>query len=193
MRRILGLLLLVVGLLGLAACGDDGGGTADADRDDDEAAAVEDETTTTAGADNDVVCEHLATVDRLDAESGRVTDSAVAQMNAGADPSIVIAALHESADLIESSQAEATAEYAAAAAAASPEVAADIEALAASSNALAPSIVAAFRAVDSVEDMATLEQVFDTPELQEAARTGAAAAQSLSRFTDVVCGFSMTD
>jgi hypothetical protein len=190
MRRTAALLLLA-GLL--AACGDDGGGSA-ADPDaGDEASAADERTTTTVGADNDVVCEHLGTVERLDTESGRVRDSAIAQMNVGADPAVVIAALHESADLIESGLPEMAAAYAAAAAAADPEVAADIEALAESTATLSPTIVGALRSVSSVEDMASLEQAFDSPEFLATAQAAAASAQSLNRYTEVVCGFTITD
>jgi hypothetical protein len=185
MRRTATLLLLLG--LSAAGCGDDGGSA------DSGSGAAEDETTTTTvdGADNDVVCEHLDRVDQLDAESGRVADSAVAQMGAGAEPAVVIAALHESAAMIESSGPEAAAAYAAAAAAADPEVAADIDAVAAASAALTPAMVAAFRAIDSVDDLATLEQAFSSPELLAAARSGAAAVQSLNRFTEAVCGFTL--
>jgi hypothetical protein len=185
MRRVATLLLLV----GLAAtgCADDGGSGGNG------SAAADDVTTTSIvdDADSDTVCEHLGRVDQLDAESGRVTDSAVAQMNAGAEPAVVIAAIHESAALIESSGPEAAAAYAAAAAAADPEVAIDIEAVAAASATLAPAMVAALRAVDSVDDLATLEQAFSSPELLAAARSGAAAVQSLNRFTEAVCGFTL--
>jgi hypothetical protein len=190
MRRIAAVLLLVGPLL--AACGDDGGSAAGSDADADEPSAPA-ETTTTAGADNDVVCEHLGTVERLDTESGRVSDSAIAQMNAGADPAVVIAALHESADLIESGLPEIAAAYAAAAAAADPDVAADIEALAESTATLSPTIVGALRSVSSVEDLAAMEQAFDSPEFLATAQAAAASAQSLNRYTEVVCGFTITD
>ena len=74
--------------------------------------------------------------------------------------------------MIESSGPEAAAAYAAAAAAADPEVAADIDAVAAASAALTPAMVAAFSAIDSVDDLATLEQAFSSPELLAAARSG---------------------
>ena len=47
--------------------------------------------------------------------------------------------------------------------------------------------------MSSVEDMATLDQAFNSPEVQTAAQAGPAAAQSLDRFTEVICGFTMTD
>ena len=114
-------------------------------------------------------------------------------MQAGADPAIVIAALHDTAAMLEAAQPQMATAYAAAAAAAEPEVAADIEALAAASAALSPLMVAAFHSVDSVDDLATLDQAFSTPELLAAAQQGAAAAVSLNRFTEAVCGFTLTD
>jgi hypothetical protein len=192
MRRT-GTLLL---LLGLAAtgCGDDGGSADRADLDDGASSSV-DETTTAAAdtSDTEVVCEHLGTVEQLDRESGRASESAVAQMQAGADPAIVVAALHDTAAMLEAAQPQMATAYAAAAAAAQPEVAADIEALAASSAALSPLMVAAFDSLDSVDDLATLDQAFSTPELLAAAQQGAAAAVSLNRFTEAVCGFTLTD
>ena len=190
MRRTATLLLL----LGLAAtgCGDDGG-SADGD---DGASPVDAETTTTVAADTsdtEVVCEHLGTVEQLDRESGRASESAVAQMQAGADPEIVITALHDTAAMLEAAQPQMATSYAAAAAAAEPDVAAHIEALAASSAALSPLMVTAFDSVDSVEDLATLDQVFSTPELLAAAQQGAAATVGLNRFTEAVCGFTLTD
>ena len=193
MRRSVSLLLLLSGLV-LAACGDDGGEGAAA-RDADESSGTDEQSTTTAaaGADNEAVCEHLERVEQLDTESGRVTDSAIAQMNAGADPAVVVAALHESADLIESGLPEIAASYAAAAGAAAPDVAADIEALAEATAAISPTIIGALRGVTSVEDMASLDQAFGSPDVLALAQSAAAATQSVNRFTEVVCGFTITD
>jgi sirohydrochlorin ferrochelatase len=185
------LLLLLVGLI--AGCGDDEGGAGTGT---DDRASSRDETTTSDpvdSVDNGVVCEHLGRIDRLDRESQRVTDSALAHMQAGGDPAGVIAALGETATMLQSGQAEVAEAYAAASAAASPEVAADIDALAASTAVLTPRLIEAFVAVDSIEDLATFDQAFSSPELLAAAQQGASATLSLDRFTNAVCGFSLTD
>jgi hypothetical protein len=197
MRRTAALLLLTTGLLGLGACTDGGGSAADLERDDDEPSPLDDDATTTttaaSGAGNDLVCEHLERIEELDREASRVSESAVAQMNAGAEPAVVIAALHEQAAMLQAGQAEMDSAYAAAAAAADPDIAANITELAESTATIMPTLIAVLGGVETIEDMQGMEAALSTPEFTAAARTAATATLELDRFTEAVCGFSMSD
>ena len=54
-------------------------------------------------------------------------------------------------------------------------------------------LVPTFRGVASLDEVGEIEQAMGSPEVLALAREGASATMSVSRFTEVVCGFSMTD
>lgn len=189
-RRHRTVALAVALAAGLAACGDDGLESGDRTS----TTRRERSEPTADVSDNDVVCEQLRTVQRIDREGGRAAESAMARLQAGVgDLDSVLAALRESADFLEEHQAEVDAAYGAAAAAARSDLAADLELLRANTAVLTPRLVEGLRGVHTVEDLSALEASLETPELRALARESAVAARSLDRYTSAVCGFTFSD
>ena len=147
--------------------------------------------TTRLRSDNDGACDHLAEVREIDRETGRLS-GVVAQTILGGDDAAVLAAAEALAVHVESTAPAVAAAYAEAAEVAPESASAAIEALAASAAASAPQLAALMRSATSAEDLAALYRALGSDELPETPQGDAELRDTISRYTDVICGFSMT-
>jgi hypothetical protein len=174
--------LAVLAAASSAACGSDGSG---------EEPVADTVATTRLRSQNDAACEHLAEVREVDRETARLS-AAVAGAIPGGDDAAVLAAAEALAAHVESSAPAVAAAYADAAAVAPESAAAAIEALAASAADTGPRLAALMRSATSTQDLARLYAALGAAEVPETPESDDELRNTISRYTDVICGFSMS-
>ena len=146
--------------------------------------------------DVEQTCAELETVRDL---SDRVTDATndilIGLSEAGADASEAdtLVAFVSLADDVENGLTELLAAYDRAAAAAPAGVAVEIRAVADGTAILTPQLAAAYRQIESASDLANLEGIFNTPQMEDAARRAGISTLRLDNFTNVNCGFRFSN
>lgn len=146
--------------------------------------------------DVEQACAELRTVRDL---SDEVTDATneilIGLAEAGDDVSEAdtIAGFISLADEVEAGLPDLLAAYDRAAAAAPADVATEIRAVAGGTAILTPQLAAAYREIESPSDLADLEGIFNTPQMQDAARDAGISSLRLDNFTNVNCGFQFSN
>ncbi len=190
-------ILVVSGAMAvLAACGGSGDGASEAPT---PTASIVPTTIVERSADDlgdvEQVCAELEIVHDLSDKIADGSDEiliAVGSGEGGTEEEIV-ASFGALASQIEADLPELLAAYDRAAAAAPSDVADEIRAVADGTAVLTPPLAEAFRAADSVEDLAELEGIFAAPELQVAATKAGISSLRLDNFTNVNCGFQFSN
>ena len=180
----------------LGACGGSGDGASGAPL---PTASIAPTTIVARSADDpgdvEQVCAELQTVKDL---SDKISDGSDAILIAvgsgeGGTPEEVVASFGALATEIESDLPALLAAYDRAAAAAPAHIATEIRVVADGTAVLTPPLAEAFRQADSIEDLAELENVFGTLELQEAATSAGISSLRLDNFTNPNCGFQFSN
>ncbi len=191
-------------LIGTAACGGSGDGetvssapTASAvSTASDEGAAEEAESTAATESDTATVCAELQIVrDLSDEVSASVSDIlvGVADGTSGTERDTLDAFVALGDDL-EAGLPELLAAYErAAAAAASPEVAEEIRAVADGTAALTPALADGFRDAAEAGEFVDLDEVLGDTQLQAASQRAGLASLRLDNFTNPTCGFQFSN
>ncbi len=146
--------------------------------------------------DVEQTCAELQTVrDLTDATTDATNDILIGLAEAGSDVSEAdtIAAFISLADGVEAGLPDLLAAYDRAAAAAPAEVAVEIRAVADGTAILTPLLAAAYREIESASDLADLDGIFNSPQMQDAARTSGISSLRLDNFTTVNCGFQFSN
>lgn len=172
----------------IGACG--GGGLDDSTPSPTTSAPVSETTVRRGGSDNEESCAHLRAVNAVSAETAQVSSQVAQALRGGGEDAPVLAAAADLADHLESSAPVVAEAYAAAAASAPASAAEAIDALAASAADTVPRLVELLRSARTAADIASLFAALgaDVPgeaEGDDELRT------TISRYTDVICGFSM--
>jgi hypothetical protein len=147
--------------------------------------------TTRLRSQNDAACEHLAEAHAIDRETARLSN-VIAQTILRGDEAAVLEAAEAFAVHVESTAPAVAAAYAEAAAVAPASAAVAIEALAASAAESAPRLAALMRSADSADDLAALYAALGSAEVPETPASDDELRNTISRYTDVICGFSMS-
>jgi hypothetical protein len=146
--------------------------------------------------DVEQTCAELETVrDLSDGITDATNDILIGLAEAGADASAAdtLVAFVSLADDVENGLPELLAAYDRAAAAAPADVAVEIRAVADGTAILTPQLAAAYRQIESASDLADLEGIFNTPQMEDAARRAGISSLRLDNFTNVNCGFRFSN
>lgn len=146
--------------------------------------------------DVEQTCAELETVrDLSDGITDATNDILIGLSEAGADASEAdtLVAFVSLADDVENGLPELLAAYDRAAAAAPADVAVEIRAVADGTAILTPQLAAAYRQIESASDLADLEGIFNTPQMEDAARRAGISSLRLDNFTNVNCGFRFSN
>ena len=146
--------------------------------------------------DVEQACNELQAVrDISDGITDATNDILVGLAEAGEDASEAdtIAAFVSLADDVQSGLPELLAAYDRAAAAAPADVAVEIRAVADGTAILTPQLAAAYRQIESPSDLAGLDGIFNTPQMEDAARRAGISSLRLDTFTTVNCGFQFSN
>lgn len=145
--------------------------------------------------DVETVCAELQTAQELSADvATSVSDIliAVAEGSEGSEAETVQAFVDLGNDL-EAGLPDLLATFDRAAAAAPEEVAVEIRSVADSTALLTPALAAGFREAAEAGEIAGLQEVVATPELQEAGQRSGISALRLDNFTIPTCGFQFSN
>lgn len=149
-----------------------------------------------AGAgDIDQTCAELQVVQDFSVEITDATNGILAEVASGGQVSEeeTIAAFVGLAERINDLLPDLLAAYERAAAVAPPDIATEIRAVADGTAVITPRLVDAYRGVGSAEDLAELEGLFTTTEMQEAATSAGISSLRLDNFTNPNCGFQFSN
>ena len=183
-------------MLMLTACGGSSDGAGDAPL---PTASIAPTTFVERSADDpgdiEQVCAELQIVQDLSDKISEGTNDILIAVGSGegGSPEEVLASFDALATQIEADLPELLAAYDRAAAAAPADIAAEIRAVADGTARLTPPLAEAFRAADSIEDLAELDGILGTPQLQEAATSAGIASLRLDNFTNPNCGFQFSN
>lgn len=183
-------------LVALTACGGSGDGANDAPL---PTASIAPTTIVERSADDpgdvEQVCAELQIVQDLSDKIGEGSDAILIAVGSGegGSPEDVVASFGALATQIEADLPALLAAYDRAAAAAPADIATEIRVVADGTAVLTPPLAQAFRAADSIDDLAELETIFSTPELQEAATSSGISSLRLDNFTNPNCGFQFSN
>jgi hypothetical protein len=187
-------------VLVLAACGGSESGDGSADVSDASGPTTASTTIVDRAADDpgDVerTCAELQAVrDLSDGVTDSTNDILIGLAEAGADVSEAdtLAAFLSLADDVENGLPELLAAYDRAAAAAPADVAVEIRAVADGTAILTPLLAAAYRQIESSGDLADLDGIFNTPQMEDAARRAGISSLRLDNFTNTNCGFQFSN
>jgi hypothetical protein len=150
----------------------------------------------TAGAgDIEQTCAELQVVQDFSAEITEATNGILVDVASGAQVSEeeTIAAFIGLAERIEDLLPDLLAAYERAAAVAPPDIATEIRAVADGTAVLTPELVEAYSGIESADDLADLEAIFSTTEMQEAATSAGISSLRLDNFTNPNCGFQFSN
>jgi hypothetical protein len=187
-------------VLVLAGCGGSESGGASTDASGASGPTIASTTIVERGADDpgdvEQTCAELQTIRDL---SNGITDATndilIGLAEAGADVSEAdtLAAFLSLADDVENGLPELLAAYDRAAAAAPTVVAVEIRAVADGTAILTPQLAAAYRQIESSSDLAELDGIFNTPQMEDAARSAGVSSLRLDNFTNTNCGFQFSN
>lgn len=142
------------------------------------------------------VCVELEKVRTLSNEMSLITNSAMVELTGSGgviDEAAVLARLREASDLLEQSLPTLLGAYEAAALVAPTDVAADLRALAGGTAVLTPALAEFMRNAATIQELAGIEQLFERPDLADAAYAAGTAALRLNGFTIPSCGFQLSN
>lgn len=110
------------------------------------------------------------------------------------DEQLLLGDLQTVADMLDDNLEQVLDAYDRAVALATPDVADDLERVAATAAAITPRIADAYRGVESLDQLAPrIEQALADPDLLEETQEGAVASVRLNEFTIPTCGFQLSN